>query len=60
MKKGGSMNNINVVEEFATSLSLEQVPVDVLEKSKLLILDSLSAMVKGNQSVEVNKLINSK
>lgn len=58
MKKGGSMNNINVVEEFATSLSLEQVPVDVLEKSKLLILDSLSAMVKGNQSVEVNKLIN--
>ena len=58
-KKVVFMDNINSIEQFALDLSLDEMPLDVLEKTKLLILDSLSTIVRGNQSVELKKLINS-
>lgn len=53
------MKNKNKLEKFAISLSLHKIPIDTVEKAKLLILDSLSAIVKGNQSIEIINLIKS-
>jgi|GEM_PF-2734654 len=51
------MEYLKEIAKFAKSFSLSQVPDEAIDKSKLLILDSLSAMVAGNQNREIGKLM---
>src|SRR5690625_2327713 len=51
------MIDLEKIARFAQTFSLHQVDEEVLEKAKLLILDSLTAIVLGNQNEEIKRLM---
>ena len=54
----GSLNHYEKVSRFAKRFCLHHAEDEVIERAKLILLDSLAAMIHGNHTKEVYALIN--
>lgn len=53
------MKDLREIAKFAKAFHYKQVSGEIVDRAKLLILDSIAAIVKGNQSQEVISLCRS-